>query len=300
MSQKLNISGINELDLNIPGSSTLGTANGVSTVTNHLTGDVTSGTSGPPNPTTVVGLQTVPVSSTLPTDQQFLQYSATGNEWIPANLPASSNGTYYLDSTASDVVGYQSLINTYPTTVEVTYTATGNNGSGDVLAAAFVGPQGGIGATLLPAGMWIPSIFLSVDSLTQSPQAVFSFYTRTSGGTETLIQQVVVNLTATAATLYDPSFELPDISVNTTDRLVIKVYLRAGGSSSRTLTLYVDGTTHNSHIHFPASSINVVYAFPLTTGAPTSTPRAGTPAFDTATNTLYVYNGTAWKSTILT
>lgn len=40
---------------------------------------------------------------------------------------------------------------------------------------------------------------------------------------------------------------------------------------------------------------------PLTTGAPTDNPgEAGVMKFDAAANTLYVFNGTLWKSTVLT
>lgn len=39
--------------------------------------------------------------------------------------------------------------------------------------------------------------------------------------------------------------------------------------------------------------------FDLTTGAPSGTPAVGTHTFDADTNTLYVYNGTMWVSTVL-
>jgi hypothetical protein len=39
--------------------------------------------------------------------------------------------------------------------------------------------------------------------------------------------------------------------------------------------------------------------FPATTGAPVTTPAAGTPAFDSAASKLWVYNGTAWVGTVL-
>lgn len=39
--------------------------------------------------------------------------------------------------------------------------------------------------------------------------------------------------------------------------------------------------------------------FPSTTGMPVTTPAAGTPAFDSAANKFWVYNGTAWKGVVL-
>lgn len=51
-----------------------------------LTGDVTTAGST----ATVVGLQTVPISSTLPTDQEVLTYVASLNAWVPQLLPVAS------------------------------------------------------------------------------------------------------------------------------------------------------------------------------------------------------------------
>lgn len=39
---------------------------------------------------------------------------------------------------------------------------------------------------------------------------------------------------------------------------------------------------------------------PPTSGTPSIAPTAGTSRFDSSTNTLYIYNGTTWKSTVLT
>ena len=210
-----------------------------------------------PNPT-VVGIQTTPVDSVKPTDQQVLQYFASTSKWEPSTLTATGNGTYFLDQAASDVASYETLIPTFPASAEFTYSASGTSGSGQVLVAQFVGPPGGMGFQILPAGEWSPSLYLAVDSLTQSPQAIAKIYTRTVAGVETLQATFTINLTATAVTLYDPTLQLSDINVSPTDRMVIKVYLLAGGAATRTLTLYVDGTTHASHIHFPSSSVNRV------------------------------------------
>jgi hypothetical protein len=262
---KVNLQGINELDFP-SGVTSATTSDGITTINlsgggsgiTELTGDVAAGPGSGTVAATVEGIQGVSVDNVTPQDQQVLQYSSTTSKWEPATLPASSNGTYFLDSASSDVVGYKLLINSFPTTGEVTYSASGTSGSGQVLVAEFVGPVGGMGLTLIPAGMWEPSIFLSVDSLTQGPQAIIKIYTRTLAGVETLQLTQNIILTSTSATLYDPTAELGNIAVSPTDRMVVKVYLLAGGASSRTLTLYVDGTTHASHIHFPTSSINSV------------------------------------------
>lgn len=178
------------------------------------------------------------------------------NWWVTTLPPIQSGGTFFLDTAASDIATYKELINTFPTAGETTLSASGTSGSGNVLIGAFATNPGYPGITLIPAGMWTPSLFVAVDSLTQGPSIVIELYTR-SGSVETLQGSLTFPLTATAVTLYTPSLELGNISVLPTDRLVTKVYLLAGGASSRTATLYFDGTVNNSHIHTPASVLNV-------------------------------------------
>lgn len=83
-----------------------------------------------------------------------------------------------------------------------------------------------------------------------------------------------------------------------------------------TLTLKTNGTTNGSQATLNlANGSNVAITdggsgtvtiaatqgpLPSTSGMPVTTPAAGTPAFDSAANKLWVYNGAAWKGVVLT
>jgi hypothetical protein len=182
-----------------------------------------------------------------------------GTNWWLVEAESAQNGmaVLFCDQTSSDISGYKELITTSPISGETTYAASGNAGAGEVLIKAFATNSGAPSVNLFPMGMWIPSFYASVDSISQGPQMVIRVYKRDTTGTETQLWVLNVALTATATTFYDLSTEQPNITMAASDRLVVKFFLLAGGASSRTLTLYVDGTTHPSHIHLPVGAINI-------------------------------------------
>lgn len=63
----------------------------------------------------------------------------------------------------------------------------------------------------------------------------------------------------------------------------------------------VDLVQNQGHTGTPISRVNNVGDFVLsqTSGAPSDTPTVGSCRFDPAANTLYIYGGAGWKSTIL-
>ena len=234
----------------------------------QLTGDVTAGPGYDSQVATVVGIQTVPVDPIGPLNGQVLIYDSGATAWIPSDIPASPSGTYYLDSTASTIPTYYSLVPTYPDGTQNTLSASGNNTSGQVLVGAFASKA--LNTTLIADGVWTPKVYASVDSLSQSPQMVLYIYKRTTGGTETLLGSEYLYLSATGITEYISTIEIPTTSVEPTDVIVFKVYLLAGGSSTRTLTIYFDGTTNVSHINAPIPSINAIKSEPVNSQTGTS------------------------------
>jgi hypothetical protein len=58
------------------------------------------------------------------------------------------------------------------------------------------------------------------------------------------------------------------------------------------------GSAAATLVSIPAGVV-LAGTIPATSGAPSTTPASGTMAFDPATGTLYIYNGTAWKATVL-
>lgn len=239
---------ISQIDLQKQVKGTLPAAN-----EGPITGDVSK--SAGSSTATVTGIQSTVVNSTPPALDQILQFD--GSQWAPAYLAAVGNGTLFLDVAASPIGGgYLSLIESFPSVAENTSAASGSGVGVQTLVAAFA--SSALSAITIPMGMWTPSIYVSVDSLTQSPEMVLKVYTRTAAGAETLQGTWTSILTATATTLYTPTIELGNIAVNPTDLVVLKVYLQTGGASSRTMTIYYDGSTHVSHLHMPVSAINVV------------------------------------------
>lgn len=175
-------------------------------------------------------------------------WQADGNGNISGYVPFN-DGVVYLDDAAGSVGGYKSLISTFPTTAEATLSASGSGVGVQTLIGSFISSP--LALSAIPTGEWVPSVFASVDALTQNPQIVYKLYTRTSGGVETLQSTLTANFSTTAILLYDLTVELPQITVATTDMVVLKVYLQTQGASSRTATIYYDGSTHVSHINGP-------------------------------------------------
>jgi hypothetical protein len=176
-------------------------------------------------------------------------WQADGLGNMSAYVPFN-DGVVYLDNTASPIGGgYLSLISSYPTASESTLSASGSGVGVQTLIGAFA--SSALGLTLIPAGQWVPSVYASVDSLTQNPQIVMKIYTRTAGGVETLQTTQTATFSQTGVLLYDLSVELPQLTIANTDVLVLKVYLQTQGASTRTATIYYDDSTHVSHLNGP-------------------------------------------------
>lgn len=258
-------------------------------------GDVAGTKSG----AVVVAIQGIKVSPARPSGLDCLMYNSSSGMWQPSGDNTPSSATYFLDDSASDIATYKRLITSYPASVETYLSATGNASSGDVLIGAFATDLGHPSLTLVPAGQWIPSLFVSVDSIAQNPSLVIKGYVRHLDGSEILVNTQVVLLTSTAITFYDPSVELPALPILPTDRAVLKFYLRASGPSPRTIKLYYDGTVNNSHIHAPSNYVNsdAVNWVP----APSAVDSIGQPG-DAAYDSGFLYICVAlnsWKRTAL-
>jgi hypothetical protein len=197
-------------------------------------------------------------------------WQADGQGNVSGYVPqAAAGGVYFLDQTASpDVGGYFQLIPSVPTLAQSTFTATGS-GSSPILIASFVTNPGFPSLLALPMGQWNPDTFISVTSLSNAPTFTVSVYKRSTAGVETLLWTTTTAFSSTAITEYDNTVQQPSFSVLPSDRLVYK-YFFTPGTSSKTATLYVDGSTNYSHIHLPNSVINSVRSEPINSQAGTS------------------------------
>jgi len=77
-------------------------------------------------------------------------------------------------------------------------------------------------------------------------------YKRTSGGTETeLFTLTSPEINSATAEEVQSEIVNADITIATTDRLVVKYYAQSTSAVNRTVTLYYEGATNYSHIHTP-------------------------------------------------
>src|SRR5207248_10087294 len=94
-----------------------------------------------------------------------------------------------------------------------------------VLIQAYASPSAGLGQILIPSGEWTFDFFASVTSLSLASNLVIEVYKRTSGGVETLLFSTTSPvLTSTTLTEYEWSTIQAEFTINTTDRLVCKIY----------------------------------------------------------------------------
>src|SRR6185369_14443570 len=190
------------------------------------------------------------VTASTPITGDGLQWNGTA--WVNS-APAVGAGfgvVQFLTSTASDIGGYATLATAPLTSAEVDTNVAVTVGSSPVLLKAFATSSTGLLITSIPAGLWEFDVFANESAGTTCAVKI-DVYSRTSGGVETLLFTATTpNLSATVTQLQISSVQ-PAFSVATTDRLVFKYSATNSSATSRTVHIYYDGTTHNSHTHTP-------------------------------------------------
>jgi hypothetical protein len=103
---------------------------------------------------------------------------------------------------------------------------------------------------VIQAGAWTFNAWLHVDSTVGVTQVVYRVYTRTTGGTETeLFNVTTTEINATTPTLLSTIGVLTDdVVIDTTDRIVIKLFAKTTSVVNRTVTLTYEGATP-THVH---------------------------------------------------
>jgi hypothetical protein len=165
-----------------------------------------------------------------------------------------SNKVFMFSGTNSDIGGYESMptLGLYTPAVEQSK-ATGISVAATLLEE-FASDLNFPNTNALPVGIGIVHYEIERTSGSTSYTTYAEIYKRTSGGAETLLyttevsasytsgrQQVTLGVTFSALTL-----------LNTTDRLVVKIYATSA-SGSPTVTIYWDATT-NSRFEVPFAS----------------------------------------------
>ena len=174
----------------------------------------------------------------------------TGGTFTVTGLPIGGPGgqVYYLNLSNSQPP-YKEFSPSGTTNSQQITAVTINNGVTSTITS-FQTPTGYPNASLIPAGYW--SFYLH--SFKQNNNASFDIfcevYLRTTGGTETLL--VTTDPAPVTTNSPNPSMQLTDgyysgSSINTTDRIVVKVRATNTSNQSHSITLVTEGTQHYSY-----------------------------------------------------
>src|SRR5258708_2978942 len=187
-------------------------------------------------------------------DGYVLTWTNSASQW-QARSPATiiADGVdYHFSNSSSDISTYNQLENN-ATGSQTTGTAASSSSS-KVLIKAFATDANDPGVQLIPAGDWEFN-FWAFASLTGAftSTIIFDVYTRTSGGSETLLFTTTsVNIKVTSATNNSLIYSYENDTTMAADtRIVIKVSGKSSNIISTTISFVYDGTTMASLVRTP-------------------------------------------------
>jgi len=150
------------------------------------------------------------------------------------------NTNYYLNGGTSQgtILGstYYQISTTEETGAAANFTRTTD---GEI--ARFITDVGEPNSTSIPSGTWTFYNYFSITtSITGSPMFAILIYKYNGTSLSLIASSDSVYLTSTSTTLYTTEIEVPETSLDATDRIVVKYVVLA--ASGRTMTLYTEGT----------------------------------------------------------
>jgi hypothetical protein len=208
------------------------------------------------------------VSAVSPTTGQTLMYD--GSEWSPqsgAYAGAAGRAFYLCNTTASDIAGYMDAPETVNPAHSQTSIVTGNTGTGWTLNEEFATQLGQPNVEVFPSGNIYCHIHAATGAANEIAQLKMELYSRTSGGTETLIGTATSGsfLGATPQELVFMTTNLSPVVLSATDRLVFKIYsARVSGPTTVTTTVYFEGADTAGFVLTPIVSAGTVAASSVT------------------------------------
>jgi hypothetical protein len=223
-----------------------------------------------PNPT-VDGLQGNPVSNTVPSNGQVLQWN--GIAWSPGAIPSGGSGggglVYFLN--------YQNTTNISPTTglptSPVAPSQLGRNysvGSGSITSAnltqgsyslicGFVTEASEPNVTDIPAGLWDFNIWADVSSgsgnQTQFQIRVFKYNSTTGVYTSLANSDDIYIYDPSIIAQYIGNVTMPQTTILATDRIYVELWAQKNVTGTRTVSFYFD-SLHPSHCHTTLPSVS--------------------------------------------
>lgn len=200
--------------------------------------------------TIIPPLSTLPdVSIPAPTAQQVLSFD--GSVWIAVDPPSTvgfGGFTFFLDNTPSGTLTYDTLTN-FPTGgTESVESVVVTTGSGPVVFMNHLSDP--LNRTRIDAGVWEFNTYATVD--TGSAMVGIEILVRSINGSETsLFNATTGEFTQTTpvnVTLLTSQGSYP---ITLTDKLLARYSGTTTSASPVTLSIYHQGTAHDSHFHSP-------------------------------------------------
>jgi hypothetical protein len=209
----------------------------------------------------VAGNPTVSLNATLDTltdvivsNPQLNEYIGyNGTTWVnkPLTIPVNAGAgvSYFFSSTASGISGYDLMSKTPDSTVEVDESVTVTAGS--VLIDGYIADTE-LGTTSIDAGIWEFNLYTYVSQTLGNSKLNIQVYTRTSGGTETLLFSVdSEEINFTSINVVNATSVQSSFTCNSTDKLLIKIYAVTDSIIATTIHFVHSGSEHYSHFHTP-------------------------------------------------
>lgn len=195
-------------------------------------------------------LSTLPdVSIPAPTAQQVLTFN--GSKWTAADAPSTvgaGNVTFFLDDNPSGTLTYDQLT-AFPTGgPEVAETVVVTTGSGQVVFMNHLSDF--LNRTRIDAGLWEFNNYVSVD--TASAMLRIDILVRDISGTETFLFTANTDQFNSVTPFLDAVISSQgSYLINTTDKLLARFYGSTTSTSPVTVSVYHQGSEHQSHFHTP-------------------------------------------------
>jgi len=180
-------------------------------------------------------------------------YRWDGTNWVVA-FPVSGTYVYMFANAASDIGSYRQMVNLPNYTVGSLGTIATGISTTPTILGVFASNSGYPGITVIPTGLISVHYDMEKTAGSNNYYSYAELYTRTSGGTETLIattdnstqsaSNTILNTTVTA-------YLSSNVTLDASDRVVVKIY-GVMVSSTATITLRYDDST-SARLEFPGT-----------------------------------------------
>jgi hypothetical protein len=190
------------------------------------------------------------VSIINPTLDQIFRYN--GTKWINGNATTVNGGAgvdYFYVDTPSDISPYSILSKTPTIGTEIDEIVTCTNNR--VYLDGYISPLSGIGGDKIDSGIWTFDIWGYSDVNDNTSQLLFDLYTRNITGGETFLFEVSSGYLTDILEIYSIVLIQPEFPIDSTDRLLIKIYGETSSLSARNIHFVHGGNQHYSHFNTP-------------------------------------------------